>query len=475
MDLRSCLAQMVEEGLVVKIDDLIDWNLEAGAIMRYANELGSPAQWFTNMKDAMPGATLLGGLYATDERKAVILGLPRDASYHDIVDFYCDNIVKRIKPVIVRSGLCQQNVLTGDDMDLYRFPIPKLHPQDGNRYIGTLDIGVCKDPDSDWVNWGMYRGMLRDKRTTNIFLGPLNHGGQIFKKYSERKQAMEFVYFFGGDPLYGMVAASGVPYGISEVEVVGGMRGKPVELVKCKTVNLDVPADAELVLEGTITPGDVADEGPFGEYPGYVVGAVTKRPVYRLSAITYRDNPIFPATCLGMPTDDNSIWGLSTAASIKLALRDKGVPFSKVAIPAEGGWGAVIVSTRTPIAGVPQLIASIIWSDRGGAYIPYVIVVNDDVDPANLGEVFHAICTKCNPVKGVHVFPGFVNSPLAPYVERSHFKEVGLGGGNILLDCTWPIDWKPEDIPARLAFETTYDEQLKAKVLGNVRRWGLSK
>jgi 3-polyprenyl-4-hydroxybenzoate decarboxylase len=109
-------------------------------------------------------------------------------------------------------------------------------------------------------------------------------------------------------------------------------------------------------------------------------------------------------------------------------------------------------------------------------YFPYVIVVNDDVDPANMGEVFHAICTKCNPVKGVHIFPGFTNSFLAPYLPRSPFKELGgFGGGNILLDCTWPIDWKPEDIPHRLAFDNTYDQQLKSKVLANVRRWGLVK
>jgi phenylphosphate carboxylase alpha subunit len=473
MNLRSCLATMVEEGMVTKIDDLVDWNLEAGAIMRYANEHGSPAQWFSNVKDSMKGSSLLGGLFATYERLAVILGLPRDTDYHQLVDYYERNIPKRLKPKIVESGVCQQNVMLDDKIDLFKFPVPLLHPQDGDRYIGTLNIGVCKDLDSDWVNWGTYRGMIHDKRSTGIWLGPLNHGGWIFKKYQSARQVMEYAQFYGSDPLCNIVAASGIPYGVPEVEVVGGMRGKPVELVKCRTIDLHVPADAEIVLEGTIDYQELKNEGPFGEYPGYVVAGVIRRPVFKLSAITYRDDPILPSTCLGVPTDDGIVWGLSVASNVKQALAEKGVPFAKVAVPAEASWHAVIVSAKTPYAGIPQLIASTVWTDRNGMYFPYVIVVNDDIDPANLQEVFHAICTKCNPVSGVHIYPGHINSPLTPYLPRGPHKEQGFGGGNILLDCTWPIDWNREDIPDRLSFENTYSGELKSKVLANVKRWGL--
>jgi len=472
MDLRGYLAMMVEEGLVTKIEDPVDWNLEAGAIMRYAAERKSPAPWMMNVKDSMKGSSLLGSLYATYERLSVIFGLPRDTSYHDLVSFYQENFVKRLSPVIVPSGICHQNVMLGDDIDILKFPVPMLHPQDGGRYIGTLNIGVCKDLDTDWVNWGTYRGMVHDRRSTGIWLGALNHGGYILSKYQREKRVMEYAQFYGGDPLCNIVAASGIPFGVSQVEVVGGIRNRPVELVKCKTVDLYVPADAEIVLEGTIDPAEVKDEGPFGEYPGYVVAGVIKRPVFRLSAVTYRDNPILPSTCLGFPIDE-LIWGLSVAGNVKTALAGAGIPISRLCIPAQAGWHAAIVSTRTPFAGIPQLIASTVWMDRNGRYFPYVIVVDDDIDPANLEEVFHAICTKCNPVKGVHIYPGHINSPLAPYLARSELKEIGHGGGNILLDCTWPVTWKREDIPERLAFDNLYAEPIKQRIIANTERWGL--
>jgi phenylphosphate carboxylase alpha subunit len=473
MDLRSYLATMIEEGMVTKIDDLVDWNLEAGAIMRYANENRGPAQWFTNIKDSMKGTSLLGGLFAAYDRVAMILGLPPDSSYHDLVDFYERSVVKRIKPKIVPSGVCQQNVMLDDDIDLFKFPVPQLHPQDGGRYIGTLNIGLCKDLDSDWVNWGTYRGMVHDRRTTGLWLGPLNQGGMIFSRYRERGKVMEYAQFYGGDPLYNIVAASGIPYGVPEVEIVGGIRNHPVELVKCKTVDLYVPADSEIVLEGTVDPYETKDEGPFGEYPGYVVAGVVKRPIFRLSAITYRDNPILPSTCLGVPLDDGLVWGLSVAANVKALLRERGIPFKQVCVPAEAAWHAVIVSTSTPYAGIAQMIASLVWTERNGSYFPYVIVVNDDIDPANLMDVFHAVCTKCNPVTGVHIYPGHVNSPLAPYLARTPFKELGYGGGNILFDCTWPVTWSKTELPHRLAFENTYPDEIKRNVLANAQRWGL--
>jgi len=152
------------------------------------------------------------------------------------------------------------------DLDL--LPIAKLHPQDGGPYIGTLNIGVCKDFDSEWVNWGTYRGMKHDKKSTGLWLGPLNQGGQILKKYRAADRVMEYAMFFGGDPMHNIVASASVPPGVSEVEVVGGIRGEAVKLVKCKTVDLYVPANAEIVLEGTVRPGDDARGRAIRRVPG---------------------------------------------------------------------------------------------------------------------------------------------------------------------------------------------------------------
>ncbi|HEY8857157.1 MAG TPA: UbiD family decarboxylase [Rugosibacter sp.] len=476
MDFRTWLHELERTGHLVRIADEIDPLTEAGAIMRLANERKSPAQWFTNPKGCMPGATLLGGPFATKERIAMAFGLPADVPHGVLTDIFAEAIHgKRIKPIVVPHGVCQENVLLGDDVDLSILPVAKLHPQDGGPYIGTLNIGVCKDLDSDWVNWGTYRGMVHDKRSTGLWLGPLNQGGQILRKYHAQKKVMEYVMFFGGDPMHNIIASCGVPPRVSEVDVVGGIRGEAVRLVKCKTVDLHVPDNAEIVLEGTVSPGDEKAEGPFGEYPGYIVSGSNPRPVFRVSALTFRNNPILPTTCLGVPVDDSMMWVLEVASSVKEALRAKGVPIIDVAVPEFSGCHAVVVSTKTPHAGIPQLIASVTWTDRNGSYFPYVIVVDDDVDPWNLGEVFHAMCTKCNPIRDIHIYPGYTNSPLTPYIAGNPLREFGAGGGNVLLDCTWPIEWTQEQRPHRLAFENTYPEAVKEKVLANFVRWGLQR
>lgn len=472
MEFRDYISELERSGHLLRIDDPVDPADKVGAVMRWANENYTQAQLFTNLTGAMPGSKLAGGLYSTWERVAMIFGLPPDIDYHDLVNYFAEVIQRRIPPVIVEQGACQQNVMLGDAVDLSQFPIPKLHPQDGAPYIGTLNIGVCKDPDSDWVNWGTYRGMVHDKQSTGLLLLPMNQGGAIMMKYHEQKQTMEYAQFYGGDPIFNIVASAGVPHGVSEVDVAGGIRGEPIPLVKCKTVDLYVPASAEVVLEGTVAPGDTRPEGPFGEYPGYVVSGVIDRPVYRLSAITYRDDPILPSTCLGVPTDESLIWLLEVAATVKESLKAKGIPIAKVATPEFSGGHCVVVSTKTPYAGIPQMIANVVWTDRNSRVFPYCFVVDDDIDPANMGEVFHALCTKCNPVRDIHVVHGSTNSPLTPYLPRSDFKEAGAGGGHVLFDCTWPIDWAAEDIPHRLAFNTTYPDALRAQVLEDVKRWG---
>ena len=246
-----------------------------------------------------------------------------------------------------------------------------------------------------------------------------------------------------------------------------------MELVKCKTVDLYVPADAEFVVEGTIAPGDVQPEGPFGEYPGYTVADQEERPVLRVSAITHRTDPVLPCVNLGIPQDDETILGLQVAGTIKQSLLEKGIPVQRVAVPAESGWHGVIVSTKKPHAGIPQLIAYTVWTDRVGRYMPYVIVVDDDVDPADLSQVFHAICTKCAPQDDIHIQRNTMASPLTPFVRRSAHKEDGFGGSNVLLDCTWPYDWSAEETPIREAFDATYTDEVRESALEIIRKFNL--
>jgi 4-hydroxy-3-polyprenylbenzoate decarboxylase len=416
-------------------------------------------------------------LYSTYRRVAVALGINPDISYHELVEQFGKALRSPlVKPEIVGSGVCQQHVLLGEAVNLLQFPIPKTHSTDGGPYQKfalTINTGVTKDPDSDWVNWGSYRGQLQSKNSTGLLLQPLNHGGQIFAKYCKEKRIMEYASFQNADPLCFLIGASGVPFGVSEVDVVGGIRRSPVKLVKCKTVDLYVPADAEFVVEGTVTPGDVQEEGPFGEYPGYTVSESFQRPVFRISAITHRDEPILSSISMGIPQHE-VIWGLQLAGVVTELLKGKGLPIGRVAVPSEAGWHAIVVSTATPYAGIPFQIAFNIWSDRVGKYFPYVIVTDEDVDPANLNEVLHAVCTKCEPQRAIHILRGTMCSPLTPMVRKSPEKDLGFGGSNVLLDCTWPFDWKSEEIPIRESFNGSYPESVKANALRKLKKVGLA-
>jgi 4-hydroxy-3-polyprenylbenzoate decarboxylase len=442
--------------------------------MRRANETGAPAQLFEKLEGYPRGYRLLGGCLSTFARLAIAMGLPADTGFRSLVDEFARRVSSPIKPVLVGSGPCKENIMLGDEVDLFKFPVPILHPQDGGRFLGTLNVGVCKDPDSAWVNWGTYRAMVHDRKTTGIYLSPLNHGGVLLRKHSERNLPMDYAIFMGSAPVTYLVAASGIPYGVSEVDVVGGFRGEPVPLVKCETSDLMVPADAEIVIEGVIQPGERRAEGPFGEYPGYVVSGVVERPVLKVHAVTHRNDPILTATCLGVPTDEGHIlWGVACAAEFKIGLERQGVPFKDLYIPPESGMHTLIVSTRPPHHGVPFLIASTIWNDRNGRYYPKVIVVDEDVDPSNLAQVFHAFSTKCHPITGITRIDGVLNCPLTPYLPPDT-RDVGIGGGYALFDCTYPVKWKEEDKPKLISFASAYPKEMQSHVLQSWRRYGFT-
>ena len=470
MDFREYVEKLEKFGMLRPLDEQLDLDTEVGPVIRLANDKGLPAVWARKLAGCMVGSSLVGNLFSAFPRIAVAFGLSPDTDYYELVSWFGSAIQKRRDPIFVENAPCQEHVLLAEEIDISLFPAPKTHPQDGGRYIGTLANTVCADPDSKWVNWGNYRTMVHTKNSLGMFLSPANHGGIILRKYHERGEPMEVAQFYGGDPLCTIVSASGVPYGTSEMEVVGGMRGQPLELVKCKSVQLHVPADAELVIEGTISPGDVQDEGPFGEYPGYVVADVAKRPVFRISAITYRNNPIMPTCCLGYPTD-MLLTNVSAPATIKKAMEAAGLPVVKVGIPIESNRQAVVVSVKTPVAGMAHRVANIVWTDRNGAFCPYVFVVNDDVDPMDLGAVFHALVSKCHPAEKIHVQKDAWNIPLTPYVRKSPWKEIGVGGANVCFDCTWPVDWSPHEIPHRCDFENTYSDSLKSRARQIVAKW----
>jgi len=473
-DLREFIAKLEKEGEALRIEEEVDWNLEAGAILRRSAEQGLPAPFFQKIKGYPQGYRLFGNSAANFKRMAISMDLKPDTHPKELIEEYIRRRQKRIKPVLVNDGPCKENIHIGDEVNLLEFPVPMLHEGDGGRYIGTWHITISKDLESDWVNWGMYRSMLQSKNAVGILMASLGkHFWVLYTKgYLPKNKPMEVAIALGVEPISTMCAASPLPPGISEVEIVGGIRGEPVELVKCETIDLEVPATAEIVIEGEIRADDTMDEGPFGEFSGYMGGKRDPRPVIRVKAVTHRNNPILTCSCPGIPVDDNAVFSLTKAAEILEALRKQEKPASNVFVPLETTHMVAIVSTnKARYPGVAEDIAHAIWTSGNiGHETPYIIVVEDEVDPFNLSEVFHTLITKCHPVRGIVRLERSPVISIIPWLSKE--ERISRLGAKAYFDCTSPLDWDPDDVPKRISFKQSYPSEVQQKALDIWHKYG---
>ncbi len=471
-DLREFINTIEKSGDLHRIKKEVDWNLEAGAVMRKGCEELGPAILFEKIKDYPEGYRVLGNPLASFRRLAIALDMPPDSTYTEILNKYDEGRKSLIKPNLVSDGPCKEEIHIGNEVDLYEFPALMIHGGDGGRYLCTWHVTATKDPDSGWINWGMYRAMIHDKNRMGGLILPFQHIGVIYAKYEERGKPMPFAISIAPEPVTTFIGTSGIPHGISEADVIGGVRGEPINLVKCETNDLLVPATSEIVIEGEVPPYERVEEGPFGEYPGYQTSGRSPKPVYHVKAITHRKNPILTASNMGMPIDDSDIvTSISMASDVRSDLIRAGLPIVGVYIPPECCTFMIIVSTKTPYSGIANRIASCIWANKNGASLTKVIVVEADVDPTDMREVFHAFSTVHHPIRGTNALSNTPAHSLMPYLSE-HERAYGIGA-NVVYDCTWPKDWRKEEIPKKASFKNIYPKDIQNKVLSNWKDYGL--
>jgi len=471
-DLREFIAKLEKEGEAQRIEEEVDWNLEVGAMLRRAAETGSPAPFFQKIKDYPEGYRIFAGGAAKYSQMAVAMDMAPDTHPREIIEEYTRRRLQPIKPVLVSDGPCKENIHIGDDVDLLEFPVPMVHEGDGGRYIGTWHATISKDLDSDWVNWGMYRHMLQNKNTVGILQADrAKHLWSMYTKgYQARNKPLEVAIAIGTEPISAFLSATWAPYGVSEVELAGGIRGEPVELVKCETVDLEVPATSEIVIEGEMRPDDMMDEGPFGEFTGYKAGLRAPRPVIRVKAVTHRNNPILTVSCMGVPTHDDAVVCLTKASDVLEALRARGLPVTGVSLPPEAVTLLIVVAVKVTYAHIAEDIAHVIFGMIAGHSSPYLIVVEDDVDPFDLRQVLHALVTKCHPSRGIVRQEHSPVSRILPFLNREEQKHGS--GAKVYFDCTWPREWDPADVPQRITFAEAYPLEIQEKALAKWRKYG---
>ncbi len=471
-DLREFISALQAVGEVQEIEREVDWNLEFGALLRLVCEKEMPAPLCNKIK-GYPGHRYFGGPLSTERRFAVAMGMAPETRLRDMVEEYIKRKDKRIKPVIVKTGPCKENIITGDDIDLFKLPAPMLHEGDGGRYLGTMHTMVTKQPEMEWVNWGTYRLMVRSKDTLAGLALPYRHiGMHLYRYYGPRNEPMPFASVIGTEPVTTMMSSTRVPFGIAEADVAGAVRGEPVELVKCETVDLEVPSTAEIVIEGLVYPGEKDMEGPFGEYSGYRTSPREMRPVFRVTAITHRNDPITAVSSTGMPIHDgNLIHTICDGGEALSVLREQGLPVVDLCISPRWVNHVWVVSVKVPYANIAQKMASSIWGSAVGHDVPYVVVVEDDVDPYDADQVMHAIGTKCHPFRGITKIERAVGHPLQPYLSR--YERINLLGAKVYFDCTWPTDWDPSiAVPPRASFDKIFPKRIQEYVLANIANYG---
>ena len=491
MQLMKSFREYVEKleacGEIVPVTKEVDWNLEMSAITRHAYDLPSAAPLFKNIKDCTPGFEVLGapvGLSPDKEhpfkRVALSLGLPIDTSAPGIVKAWSELAdVTPIPPREVQTGACKENKLFGKDVDLTKLPVPLIHYGDGGRYINTYGIFIARTPDGSWVNWAISRAMLDGPQTIAGVVIPTQDFGKIYAEWKKIGKEMPFALCLGVDPAIAMIAGYPLPSRISEGEVIGGWYGEPVDVVKCETNDLLVPASSEIVIEGFASLDHMVPEGPMGEYGGYVWSGKNKPvPCFDVTAMTYRDNPIMPLCVAGVPTEENHTnWGISIAASIQNVLDKKGFPIKECFIPMESAahWFVVSVDRSRENEDDEELaleIGKAVFASKGGSYIPKVIVVDDDIDPSNINQVVWALATRHHPDRRVAIPDQYI-FPLVAYLSAEEKSEAV--STRVIYNCLTPFHkWPKERQPVEASFRG-YPKELQEQVLKNWEEYGFKK
>jgi 2,5-furandicarboxylate decarboxylase 1 len=419
-DLRAFLDRLEAEGQLAHVHRPVSTQFEIAAGIRRMSDTRGPALVFDNVVGhSMP---VVGSLFA-DRRKALLaldVATPAEGN-----EKFLRGLHDPIPPRIVESGPCQDVVLTGDDIDLMKFPFPIYSEKDGGPYV-TVALEISRDPEDRTVNTSIYRMMRVDRNHFAVMSHVFQGLGTHIAKAERMGVPLDLAIVNGTDPVLLYASQAKVPQGFDELGIAGGINGEPVDVVRCRTVDIDVPATAEIVIEGRILPGVRVTEGPFGEFTGYY-GPAEANPVMEVTAITHRRDPIFLAGLTGVPTTDNHI--LKTFAYESVLYENLRKVFPEVTAVSFPDWGGVqyvaVVALKQRYKGQAR---HLILTALGDSSRPkWVIVVDDDVDVHDTERVMWAAITRSQPSEDTIIVPGVAGGPLDPSApEKEVISLMGL-------------------------------------------------
>lgn len=428
-DMRNWIQQLDEAGELVRITKPVHPHTQMGALLYQSREKGL---LFENVA-GFPGWRSLGMAPANLRHAALAYG----TTIEQLVPVAAERAQQRIPTQTVATGPVKEVILKGDQVDITKLPAHVAGSEE-TPYIAA-GLMITRDPDTGKRNVAFHRLQVKGPRKTGALIVP-RHTRQILNKYEARNEAMPVAIFIGHHPLYYMAAATTGPYEMDELELAGGLLGEPVRTVKCETSDLEVPFDAEIVLEGRILPHVREDEGPFSEFQDYYVAGSGKNPVIEIDCITMRHDAIFKAIQNGSEVEGCIFHKVPFAVSVYNHIKNIGgyVNLHNV-LTLPGIFGYVVQMTPRFYGEAKQVLLGVLSSPI--LHPKVVIAVDEDVNIFNYWEVLWAMNTRVNPQEDIVVIPGVRTHPMDP----TGFEPVPPGGplwhrvgGKVIIDATKP-------------------------------------
>ncbi|WP_461204971.1 menaquinone biosynthesis decarboxylase [Clostridium sp. DL1XJH146] len=455
-DLQKFIDDLKKKDLIYEIDAEVDSELEITEITDRVSKKFGKALLFNNVKNS-PYPLVINAM-GTYERLNLALGVENlDDIADEIVDFMdmanYATLVSKIKsapklakmafifPKKVKKAACQEVI---EEPDLDKLPILKCWPQDGGRYI-TLPLVITKDPDTNQQNMGMYRLQVYDKKTTGMHWHLHKDGREIYEKYRKLGKRMPVSVAIGCDPATIYSATAPLPKMIDEMIFAGFLRKSSVDLVKCVTNDIYVPANAEFILEGYVDLDEKRLEGPFGDHTGYY-SLEDMYPVFHIEKITRKKNPVYPTTIVGKPPMEDCYLGKATERIFLPLLKIQVPEIVDMNFPLEGVFhNCVIVSIKKAFPKHAHKVMSALWGMGQMMYTKMIIVVDEGIDPHDISTVAWKVFNNIDAKRDVVISQG-------PLDALDHASDTALYGHRMGIDATkkWPSEghtrpW-PDDI-----------------------------
>ncbi len=440
-DLRDWIALLEREGELVRIAADADPDLEITEIVDRVVKAGGPALLFENPRGSEH--SLLINQFGTERRMCLAFGAPTlDAvaeKLSDVLEMQPPKSIrekvrglKKLKsiadspPKVVSKGECQEVVFTGGEVDITHLPVQRCWPGDPAPFI-TLPAVITKDPSTGTRNVGMYRMQVIDGRSTYMHW-QLHKDGRADLLAAEDGR-IPVAVALGLDPVTAYSASAPLPHHIDELMLAGFLRGDPVELVQCQTIDLEVPAHAEIVLEGSVSADDIGIEGPFGDHTGYYSHA-EPFPIFRISAVTMRRDAIYPSIVVGKPPAEDAWLGKATERIFLPAVRMTLPEIVDYDLPVAGAFhNCVIVSIRKAFPGHAQKVMHALWGLGMLSLTKAIVVVDEHVNVHDHADVFFRVCANVDPKRDVLLTEG-------PLDHLDHAPGRQFYGGKLGIDAT---------------------------------------